>query len=153
MVITNSFWLLQKGGVSCARWEGHRLLLGTATPTPQAERASNQELHSLAALHSRTQGAPRTITADPSYVCIPCSKVREIHLRLQLQPSIRCKIWVLQMLPFSWLQTSRNFDLQPDTATKTKQMADCELIPGIQSQEHTCIRGIFATLCSNVMQH
>lgn len=42
---------------ACARWEGHRLLPGVATPTPQAQRASKEELHSLAALHTTNQGA------------------------------------------------------------------------------------------------
>lgn len=93
-----------------------------------------------------TREGPRTITADPSSVCIPSSKVREIHIRLQWQPRIQSEIWVLQMLLFSWQQTSRNFDLQLDTATTIKQMVDCKLTSGIQSQENRCIGGIFATI-------
>lgn len=93
-----------------------------------------------------TREGPHTITAHPSSACIPSSKVREIHIRLQWQPRTRCKIWVLQMLPLSWQQTSRNFDLQLDTATKIKQMVDCKLTSGIQSQENRCFGGIFATI-------
>ena len=82
---------------------------------------------------------------------MPCidivQQVKEkMQVQLQLQIRIQHKTWVLQMLSFSWQQTSCNFDLQLEKTTKTKQMADCKLTSVIRSQENWCIEGIFVTL-------